>query len=225
MARAISSPTGKKYRKVRYLAFLIVLAAIVPFDARSANTASLDLLRRAADPNPGLKSYTASAQLSAILHVLVPIHRSFGGTVYYLKPNRKIEFQNVSGQLARFKDLATSTPSFSKLRSDYTVTALGDTGTLSTYSLVPKNTGSRVKNIGVTVDDASALIQHVQWSYTNGGTLQLTDYYAPVGTFQLPVKSDISARFPGYSVDGTLSFSNYKPNATVSPSVFASPKP
>ncbi|HEY1680134.1 MAG TPA: hypothetical protein VGF98_00640 [Candidatus Tumulicola sp.] len=206
------------------MALLIALIAIVPLDARSASTASLDLLRRAADPNPGLKSYTASAQLSATLHVLLPMHRTFDGTVYYLKPNRKIEFQNVTGQLARFKDLATSTPSFSKLNNDYTVTALGDTGTISTYSLVPKNTGSRVKSIGVTVGDASALIQHVQWNYTNGGTLQLTDYYAEVGTFQLPMKSDISARFPGYSVDGTLSFSNYKPNVTVSPAVFASPK-
>jgi hypothetical protein len=209
---------------LRRLPVLILLAAILPLGARSANTASLDVLRRAADPNPGLMSYTASAQLSAILHVLVPIHRSFSGRVYYLKPNRKIEFQNVTGQLARFKDLATSTPSFSKLRSDYTVTALGDTGTVSSYSLVPKNSGSRVKGIAITVDDASALIQHVAWSYTNGGTLQLTEYYAPVGTFQLPAKSDISARFSGYSVDGTLSFGDYKPNAPVSPTVFASAK-
>ena len=115
------------------------------------------------------------------------MHRTFDGTVYYLKPNRKIEFQNVTGQLARFKDLATSTPSFSKLNNDYTVTALGGTGTISNYSLVPKNTGSRVKSIGVTVGDASALIQHMQWNYTNGGALQLTDYYAEVGTFQLPM--------------------------------------
>lgn len=67
---------------LRRLAVLILLAAILPLGARSANTASLDVLRRAADPNPGLMSYTASAQLSAILHVLVPIHRSFSGTVY-----------------------------------------------------------------------------------------------------------------------------------------------
>jgi hypothetical protein len=208
---------------VRRLVFPILLAAILPLDARSASTASLDLLRRAADPNPALKSYTASAQLSAILHVLIPVHKTFSGTVYYLKPKRKIEFQNVSGQLARFKDLATSTPSFSELAKQYAVTALGDTGAVSTYDLVPKKAGSRVKNIDVMVDDAAAHIQHVQWNYTNGGTLQLTESYTQVGTYQLPAKSDIEARFPGYSVDGTLSFSDYKPNAPVSPEVFASP--
>jgi len=81
---------------------IIVLAAI----------ASLDLLRRAADPNPTLQSYTASAQLSATLKAVVPVHQTFNGTAYYLKPKRKIEFQGVPGPLSRFKDLATATPSY-----------------------------------------------------------------------------------------------------------------
>ena len=34
----------------------------------------------------------------------------------------------------------------------------------------------------------------------------------------------IAARFPGYSVDGTLTFNNYKPNAALAPSVFATPQ-
>ncbi len=64
------------------------------------------------EPNPGLKSYTASAQLSATLHAVIPIHKVLDGTVYYLKPKRKIEFENVSGPLSRFKDLAASTPTY-----------------------------------------------------------------------------------------------------------------
>jgi len=39
----------------------------------------------------------------------------------------------------------------------------------------------------------------------------------------LPWKATISARFPCYSVDGDLTFSKYDLNATVPPSVFASP--
>ena len=89
---------------------MALLVGIVPLAGQAAQTASMDLLRRAADPNPTLTSYTASAQLSAILHALVPIRKNISGTVYYLKPRRKIEFQNVSGALARFKDLASSTP-------------------------------------------------------------------------------------------------------------------
>jgi hypothetical protein len=63
----------------------------------------------------------------------------------------------------------------------------------------------------------------VDGNYTNGGTLSFAQAYENVGTYRLPSKATISARFPGYSVDGTLTFSKYQPNATVSPSVFASP--
>jgi hypothetical protein len=188
-----------------------------------AQTASLDLLRRAADPNPTLKSYTASAQLSATLHAPVPIQRTFNGTVYYLKPRRKIEFQSVSGPLSRFKDLTSSTPTYDEAVTEYTIAPLTDNGSTSTYSLVPKKAGERVTGVTVGVDDQSALIVHAEWSYSNGGKLILDQSYATVGDFHLPSKATIAARFPGYSVDGTLTFANYKPNATVSPSVFENP--
>jgi hypothetical protein len=212
---------------MKRFAFSLILATavIVPLDARSAQTASMALLRHATDPNPGLKSYTASAVLSATLHALLPVHKTFNGTVYYLKPKRKIDFQNVSGPLARFKELASSVPTFGELQSEYTVTPLNDNGALSNYSLAPKKPGGRVKNVNLAVDDTSGLIQRVQWAYTNGGNLQLDQTYTSVGTFHLPSAANISARFPGYSVNGTLTFSNYSPNAAVSPSVFASASP
>lgn len=201
-------------------AIAVVLAAtIVP--AASAQTASLDLLERAINPNPTLNSYTASAQLSATVHKVISIHKSFNGTVYYLRPKRKIAFQNVPSALSKFKDLVTSTPSYEQATQQYTITPLTDDGTLSKYNLVPKNAGSRVKNVVVTVNDKTELLGGAVWNYTNGATMTFIQNYQSVGTYRLPSKANISARFPGYSVDGTLTFSNYQPNATVSPSVFA----
>ncbi len=191
--------------------------------AAGTQTASMDLLARATNPNPTLNSYTASAQLSALLHVVIPVHKTFGGTVYYLRPNRKIGFQNVPNSLAQFRDLVSSMPTYEQATQQYAITPLADDGTASKYSLVPKKTGGRVKNLVVTVDDRSALLSNAQWNYTNGGTLSFAQTYANVGTYRLPSKATISARFPGYSVDGSLTFSKYQPNATVSPSVFASP--
>jgi hypothetical protein len=186
-------------------------------------TASMDLFARATDPNPTLNSYTASAQLSALLHTVVPIHKTFGGHVYYLRPNRKIEFDNVPGPLSRFKDLASTTPTYEQAMEQYAITPLIDNGTASTYSLVPKKPGGRVKSVVVTIGDQSAMLNGARWSYKNGGSLTISQNYMNVGNFRLPAKATISAHSPGYSVDGTLSFGNYQPNATVSPSVFASP--
>ncbi|HLY03990.1 MAG TPA: hypothetical protein VKR56_16005 [Candidatus Cybelea sp.] len=198
------------------------LAALIALQAAGAaqTASSIDLLRRAVNPNPSLQSYTASAQLSATLHVVIPLHENYGGTVYYLKPRRTIHFQNVSGALSRFKDLAASTPTYDEAMAQYTVTPGTDNGNVSTYTFVPKKQGSRVKSITLTVNDASALVSRAQWAYTNRGSMSFDQTYTTVGTFHLPAKADISARFPGYSVDGTLTFGNYNPNAPVSPSVF-----
>jgi hypothetical protein len=206
------------------IAILVVAVIVVRLEASGAQTASLDLLRRGADPNPALKSYTASAKLDATLHVVIPVHKTFDGIVYYLKPKRQISFQGVSGSLSKFKDLVTAMPSYDEVKAQYAVTPLSDDGSESSYSLVPKKQGSRVKNLIVQVNDQSALIDEAIWSYTNGGSLKFVQTYGDVGSFHLPTKADIAARFPDYSVDGTITFTNYVPNAPVSPSVFASPK-
>ena len=207
---------------LRRCAIITAVVLVVTLHAAPAQTASPDLLRRAINPNPTLASYTASAQLSATLHVVIPVHETYGGTVYYLRPKRKIEFQNVSGALSRFKDLASTTPTYDEAMGEYTITPLSDNGGVSTYSLVPKKPGSHVKGVTLTVNDATALVSRAAWAYTNGGTLSFNQTYLNVGTFRLPAKADTSARFPGYSVDGTITFGNYRSNASVSPSVFSS---
>lgn len=157
------------------------------------------------------------------MHAVIPIHKTFNGSVYYLRPNRKIEFQDVPNSLSKFRDLVSTTPTYEQATQEYAITPMTDDGTASKYSLVPKKTGSRVKNVVVTINDQSALVSTATWNYTNGGTLTWGQAYETVGTYKLPAKATISAHFPGYSVDGTVTFSNYQPNATVSPSVFASP--
>jgi hypothetical protein len=220
-ARSAIYPLPMRALNIAALPLLVALVSALPAGAQSP---APDLLRRATDPNPGLTSYTASANLSATLHVLVPVHKSYDGTVYYLKPKRKISFSGVSGSLSKFRDLVTSTPTYDDATKTYTIALLNDDGSDSSYSLVPKATGSRVKNLTLFVNDRTGLIDHAQWSYTNGGTLSFNESYEAVGMYRLPAKADIAARFPGYSVDGTITFSAYVPNAPVSPSVFATPK-
>jgi hypothetical protein len=204
-------------------ATLVASTAAATAPPAATKTASMDLFARASNPNPTLNSYTASAQLSALLHAIIPIHKTFNGTVYYLRPTRKIEFQNVPGPLSQFKELAQTTPSYEQAMLDYAITPETDDGHISTYSLVPKKSGGRVKSITITITDRTALLKTAHWFYTNNGNLLFAQHYHEVGNFHLPWKATIDARFPGYSVDGTLTFSNYQLNATVPPSIFASP--
>jgi hypothetical protein len=223
MVRATTAAASAGNRRANRSLIVLMFALVAAFGSIGAATtkpAALDLLARAADPNPGLSSYIAAANLSATLHALVPVHKSFNGTVYYLKPKRKIVFENVSGPLSRFKELTSSSPSFDELSASYDITPLADDGTTSTYSLVPKKPGARVAKIEVSVDDDTALPKRIVWDYTNGGTLRADQQYVSDGGFHVIDVENISARFPDYSADGVLHFSNYRLNAPVDASIF-----
>lgn len=196
-----------------------VLILAFPF----VHATSTNLLQQAIDPNPALQTYVASASLGAELHAVIPVHQTFVGTVYYQKPKRKIVFSNVSGALSKFKELATSTPSYQELSADYTTTLVSDDGKISTYKLTPSQPGKRVTSLTLLIDDTSALITRAIWKYSNGGTLRFDQVYETIGDFRLPSQENIAARFPGYSVDGILKFTNYQPNAAVPPSTFSTP--
>ena len=90
-------------------------------------------------------------------------------------------------------------------------------GTSAGSAAAPPSLPARVT---VSVNDHTALLTHAQWAYTNGGSLSFDQTYSNVGTYRLASTANIAARFPGYSVDGTITFSNYKQNPPVSPTVF-----
>jgi hypothetical protein len=207
------STVARIYGAFRFMLACSLLAAI-------AATPAPQLLKSALEANPTLQSYTAKVSLGLELHVIIPIHRTFTGTMYYLRPKRKIIFDNVSGPLARFKELDTTLPSYDGLVTEYTLASHTDNAQISTYTLTPTDKGRRVERLTVEIDEGEAQIDRAQWDYTNGGHVSVVPTYAGVDTFRLPVKEDISVRFPGYSVHGTMQIFNYNLNVAVAPSVF-----
>lgn len=188
-----------------------------------ASTAPLDLLRAAVDPNPTLRSYTATARLTALVHAAIPVRRSFSGTAYYIKPKEKIVFDGVPAPLSRFRALDTTTPTFADATADYVIAPLANDGRFSTYELDPKKPGSRVKSLVLTVDDEAALVTSAVWKYVNGGSLSFKQQYETIGSYRLPSSIAIAARFPDYAVDGTIQLSDYHTNVDVPVAVFSTP--
>jgi hypothetical protein len=180
------------------------------------------LLPVALDPNPALRSYVASATLVARAHP-IPLARTFTGVAYYERPTRKIVFDSVPRALSALKTLETTIPSYTQATADYVIAPLGDDGKASTFSLTPK-APRRVTAITVTVDDTAHLILHAVWKYQDGSTLTVDEHYSAVGLFRLQSSIDVSARFHGYSVDGTIRLTGYRTNVDVPQNVF-SPSP
>ena len=127
--------------------------------------------------------------------------------------------------LLGFERIEHAREPFDGSSAEYTLASGTDDGTTSTYDLSPKKTGTRVKGVTVAVTDATAKLAKVQWNYADGSTLSVVPTYTTVSGVRVATSFQISASFPGYGVDGTLTLKDVNVNAAVDPSVFASPKP
>jgi hypothetical protein len=106
--------------------------------------------------------------------------------------------------------LTTTTPTLDEAAAMNTISPVSDDGEHAVYSLIPKDTTTRVRSLTITVDDETALIARSVWSYRTGGSLTVDETYGTFGRFHLPNKIQISARFPSYGADGTVEFTNYR---------------
>jgi hypothetical protein len=203
-------------RLKRVAQFLAVAAflAITSSASRAAEDASVQMLRKALDPNPTLVTYTASASLTVTLHVLVPVSTTLTGTAYYHKPVRKIDFDDIPPALKQFSELVATTPTYEQVLRDYRMSPAVEEGTTSTYALIPRRNG-RVKSLKIRIGVETGLIEQTVWTYKDGQTLSVSPTYANVGAFRLPATVAIAAHFPGYNADGVLRFSNYHLGAAV----------
>lgn len=185
------------------------LRAAVLIPILVAQSPNMDMLRSAMDPNPALQSYAATATLSVHLR-FPPISRRFNGVASFLRPNGTVTFDRVPRAVNALRTLTTTTPTFDEASELNTISAVSDDGARATYSLVPNDVTSRVRSQTLIVDDQDGLISRSIWAYRAGGTLTVDETYTTFGIFHLPMAIQISARFPTYSVDGTVVLTNYR---------------
>jgi hypothetical protein len=179
------------------------------FSVLVAQSANMETLRSAMDPNPALQSYTATASLTVHLH-FPPISRRFEGTASYLRPTGTVTFDNVPRAVNALRTLTTTSPTFDEASAVNTISAGSDDGAHAVYTLVPTDTTSRIRSLTFTVDERIGLITRSVWAYRAGGTLTVDETYTPFGIFHLPTEIQISARFPHYSADGSVQLTNYR---------------
>lgn len=183
--------------------------------------ASLELLRAAMDPTSGPRSYTASATFAVHARLIAPIRQTFHGTAYALGFQRAIVFDGLPPQLRRFRVMHLGVPSYEAAQGDYVIEPGTDDGTSARYTLVPKRQDARVSTMVISVDPRERIVTAVAWKYRDGSSLSVRQQYGRVDGYRVPVRDTLTARFPGYSVDGELQFRDFAINVDVPPAVFA----
>jgi outer membrane lipoprotein-sorting protein len=80
---------------------------------------------------------------------------------------------------------------------------------------------SRVKTMTMWISATTYAVESVTFSYTNGATLGVTFHRKPgVTQYHLPRSASVTAHFPSYSGNATITYGDYQLNQPIPASVF-----
>lgn len=201
----------------------LVFVALCAFGTMSAASADPELLRRAVALNADLRSYQAAVHVNVALTSFPFLSTALDGNVYYERPDRQaIVFQSVPALAGEFRKVYPKLDPPASWPALYRISALGDTGTVTTFRLVPLHIG-RVAHLDVAIDDRAATIAGYVWTYTDGGSVAFTQRFAVYDGRTLVAAQTGHVDLPAYKAEVTSTFSNYRLNAPIPSDVFGPP--
>jgi outer membrane lipoprotein-sorting protein len=192
------------------------------FVSASPAPAAGDLLARMSALNPSLHAFTATMHANVVMKSFPFLSASLTGTYYHKEPDKtKVVFTSgVPLVASQFDKLYAHIESPSQWQSVYNVTVSSDDGTVTTFRLVPRKHGN-VDSIDAKVDDKTATVTSMRWTYANGGYAEMTNHYGTVDGNTVVTSQTGHVEEPGYIADITSTIDHYAINPDLSDSVFA----
>ena len=204
---------------------LLLATAVIALLPRAGAAQSSDpgpLLKRMAQVNAKLQSYTARAHVDIALHSFPFVSPSLDGTYYYRQPDKQaVVFDTVPALAQQFQKVYPRFDPPSEWASLYAITVQSDQGGTTLLRMVPRKSG-RVEHLDVKVDDASATPIEFTWSYVDGGSVTFAQQYSQVQGNYLVKSQSGKVDFPSYKADVTSTFTGYKLNVAIPDTVFQS---
>lgn len=178
------------------------------------------LLTRMAAINPSLHTYTA--QLRADVHLLsFPfLQTQIVGTLYRREPDREklVITSGLPALAQQFDELYPQIVAPSQWEREYVVRET-DAGAQTRFALVPRKHGN-VDRIDAVVDNATALVESIRWTYANGGWAEMQQRYASIDGNELAVSQRGHVEEPGYVADIDATLDDYRVNVALPAGVF-----
>jgi len=202
-----------------FLVFAFVLAGALPGNGEVQSGDAL--VKRMADANPSLQSYTASLHVVIVMHSMPFLSPALDGNYYYRRPDKQaVVFQTVPLLAEQFKKVYPNVDPPATWPQRYDISVIDESSGTTTLRLVPKRHG-RVAHLDVVVDDANAMPTSFTWAYVDGGSVTFRQQYAVVGGSYIVKSQNGRVDLPSYNADVTSTFSDFKLNVPIPDSVFS----
>ena len=193
---------GPVFRGVAALiASLVLLAEGPPDDA--ARVFATTGARTAA-----VRSYSFSLHVDFALRSFPDLRFHLDGTGKYVRPDLySIHFRNVPWFGKGFENIKMDPLEPVTWPQTYDVVSLVRDGDRAIFEMKDRIDG-HIKGVHAEIDDDG--LRAVQWSYVNGGKIQVKMNPTHVNGYPVPETEDADIQLPGYHVTAHASFDDYK---------------
>jgi hypothetical protein len=208
------------------LLFAVVAIAAVPAVAESpaAPRTSAEVIKRINARNPSLHSFQTGIHVQVRMTSFPFLSPHLDGTAYYKRPGKyEVVFTNAPSYAKSMKQLFADIADPSGWLADSNIAFRGtqtmDGRQYLVLSMTKKIYSDQIKDTVAYVAPSTYQVVRMEWHYTNGGSISMTQTYRNESGFNVVASQHVEVHYRVRAVADS-SFDPYKTNVPVADSVF-----
>lgn len=196
-------------------------ALSTPADARA-------IVERMADRNPSLESYRARVHVDVRMLNFPFLAPKLDGTSYFRRPDTYVVvFDRVPGYARGFQRLFDDIGNPQAWEKDQNIiidgTAWLDGRQMIVLRLTKKIHSDILDHTLAYVDPSSYALEQMEWYYTSGGKITMSQQYRPDGIYSVLSQQHATIDIPHVHAVADASYENYQTNVAAQPAVTDGP--
>ncbi len=205
--------------------FAGLLAVIVP----QPSPAALDvhtIVTRIERRNSALQTYQARVHVDTRMLTFPWLAPKLDGTAYYKNPDKfEVVFDRMPSYAKGFDKFFGDVDQPSAWQREWNISYLGEQNIDGQSELALRMT-KKIRSDQITdsiayVDPSTYQVIRMDWHYTNGGTIVMTQTYKDEGPYSVLATRHVDVRIPRVHAVANATYAEYQTNVAVSDAVFA----
>lgn len=200
-------------------------AAPSPAPAQSVPGDPGAIMARIEQRNPALQSFQARVHVDVRMLTFPWLSPKLDGTSYYKRPdNYEVVFDRVPSYAKGFDKLFGDIGDPAAWQKDWNIGYGGvqtvDGHPLFALQMTKKIHSDQIKDTVAYVDPSTYQVVRMDWHYTNGGTIVMTQTYKHEGSYDVIATQHADIHIPRVHAVANATYAEYQTNVAVNDAVF-----
>jgi outer membrane lipoprotein-sorting protein len=183
------------------------------------------ILTRMEQRNANLQTYQARVHVDTHMLTFPWLSPKLDGTSYYKSPDKyEVVFDRVPSYAKGLNKFFGDVDQPSEWQREWNIALQGEQNVdgrqLLALRLTKKIRSDQITDSIAYVDPSSFEVTRMDWHYTNGGTITMTQTYKQLGAYNVIATRHLDVRIPRVHAVADATYAQYQTNVAVSDTVF-----